>query len=129
MSKDTIEASGSANEMGLSLEELIPCGARELIQQAIELEVQELWAKYGNVRMLGGRRAVVRNGYLLVRQVLTANGPLSVRLPKVRDRSGTGVKVNSRLWCRLMCAARSGCRRRCRGCIGRGFPAATYAKR
>lgn len=117
MSKDTIEATGSANEMGLSLEELIPRGARELIQQAIEVEVQGLLAEYGNVRMLRGRRAVVRNGYLPVRQVHTAIGPLSVRLPKVRDHSGRGVTVNSRLWCRLMCAARRGCRRRCRGCI------------
>ena len=97
MNKDTSKTSGSANEMGFSLEELIRRGARELIQKAIEVEVQELLAEYGNVKMLGGRRAVVRNGYLPERQVLTAVGPVKVRVPKVRDRSGTGVKFNSRL--------------------------------
>ncbi|PZP48851.1 MAG: IS256 family transposase, partial [Azospira oryzae] len=92
MNKDTSKTSGSANEMGFSLEELIRRGARELIQKAIEVEVQELLAEYGNVK-----RAVVRNGYLPERQVLTAVGPVKVRVPKVRDRSGTGVKFNSRL--------------------------------
>lgn len=48
--------------MGLSLEELIRRGARDLIQKAIEAEVQQLLAEYENVRTLGGERAVVRNG-------------------------------------------------------------------
>lgn len=95
--KDTKKVETGQSEMGLSLEELIRRGARELIQKVIEVEVQELLAEYGNVKMLGGRRAVVRNGYLPERQVLTAVGPVEVRVPKVRDRSGTGVKFNSRL--------------------------------
>ena len=48
--------------MGLSLEDLIRRGARGLIQKAIEVEVKELLEEYGNVKMLGGQRAVVRNG-------------------------------------------------------------------
>ena len=95
--KDTKKVSAEQSEMGLSLEELIRRGARELIQKAIEVEVQELLAEYGNVKMLGGQRAVVRNGYLPERPVLTAVGPVEVRVPKVRDRSGTGVKFNSAL--------------------------------
>jgi transposase-like protein len=46
---------------------------------------------------LGGRKLVVRNGYLPERAVLTALGPVPVRVPKVRDRSGSGVKFNSAL--------------------------------
>jgi transposase-like protein len=95
--KDTKKASAEQSEMGLSLEELIRRGARELIQKAIEVEVRELLAEYESVKMLGGQRAVVRNGYLPERQVLTAVGPIEVRVPKVRDRSGTGVKFNSAL--------------------------------
>jgi transposase-like protein len=38
---------------------------------------------------------VVRNGYLPEREVLTGVGPLAVKVPKVRDRSGSGVKFNS----------------------------------
>jgi putative transposase len=46
---------------------------------------------------LSGRKAVVRNGHLPEREVMTALGPLAVRVPKVRDRSGSGVKFNSAL--------------------------------
>jgi putative transposase len=38
---------------------------------------------------------VVRNGYLPEREVLTGAGPVTMKLPKVRDRSGSGVKFNS----------------------------------
>ena len=44
-----------------------------------------------------GRRAVVRNGYLPEREIQTGIGPVKVRVPKARDRSGSGVKFNSRL--------------------------------
>ena len=49
--KDTKKVEAEQSEMGLSLEELIWRGARELIQKAIEVEVQELLAEYGNVKM------------------------------------------------------------------------------
>lgn len=97
MMKDTKKESAEQSELGLTLEELIRRGARELIQKAIEVEVRELLADYENVKMLGGQKAVVRNGYLPERQVLTAVGPVDVRVPKVRDRSGGGVKFNSAL--------------------------------
>ena len=97
MMKDTKKGIAEQSEMGLSLEELIRRGARELIQKAIEVEVQELLAEYGNVKLLGGQRAVVRNGYLPAREVLTAIGNVEVRVPKVRDRSGGGIKFNSAL--------------------------------
>ena len=93
--KDTKKGIAEQSEMGLSLEELIRRGARQVIQAAIEVEVQELLAEYGNVEMLGGQRAVVRNGYLPAREVLTAVGNVEVRVPKVRDRSGAGIKFNS----------------------------------
>ena len=95
--KDTKKGIAEQSEMGLSLEELIRRGARQVIQAAIEVEVQELLAEYGNVEMLGGQRAVVRNGYLPAREVLTAIGNVEVRVPKVRDRSGAGIKFNSAL--------------------------------
>jgi putative transposase len=97
MSKDTGNGSGIATEMGLTLEQLIRRGARDLIQRAIEIEVSELLTEYGNVRTLEGHAAVVRNGYLPAREVLTAVGEVEIRVPKVRDRSGSGVKFNSAL--------------------------------
>jgi len=90
------QASGLA-EIGLGLDDLIRRGAREIIQQAIETELAQLLEHYENVKTLTGQRAVVRNGYLPEREVLTAVGPVPVTVPKVRDRSGTGVKFNSAL--------------------------------
>ncbi len=72
-------------------------GARGLIEKAVEAELQLLLAEYDNVTDLAGRKRVVRNGYLPERAVLTALGPVPVRVPKVRDRSGSGVKFNSAL--------------------------------
>jgi hypothetical protein len=95
--KDTKKGIAEQSEMGLSLEGLIRHGARELIQKAIEVELQELLAEYGNVKLLGGQRAVGRNGYLPAREVLTAIGNVEVRVQKVRDRSGAGIKFNSEL--------------------------------
>lgn len=97
MSKDTVRTSGSATELGLTLEELIRRGARQVIQAAIEVEVQELLGEYRNVRTLAGGVAVVRNGYLPARAILTPVGAVELRVPKVRDRSGSGVKFNSAL--------------------------------
>ncbi len=95
--KDTKKENTEQSEMGLSLEALIRRGARELMQKAIEVEVQELLAEYGKVRTLHGQRAVVRNGYLPAREVLTSVGHVEVKVPKVRDRLGAGVKFNSAL--------------------------------
>lgn len=97
MDKDTSRTMGNASEVGLTLEQLIRREARKLIQSAIEIEVQELLREYANVRTLSGTTAVVRNGYLPQREILTAVGPVEVRVPTVRDRSGSGVKFNSAL--------------------------------
>jgi len=100
-SKQTTRASGAGaaamTEVGLPLEELVRRGAREIIQRAIEAEVQLLLEQYEDVQLLDGRRAVVRNGTLPEREILTAVGPVTVQVPKVRDRSGSGVKFNSAL--------------------------------
>lgn len=40
---------------------------------------------------------VVRNGYLPERTITTGVGEVEIQVPKVRDRSGSGVKFNSML--------------------------------
>jgi putative transposase len=85
----------SPTEISLGLDELMRECARRIIKQAIEAEVSHLLEQLGNVRTLNGRQAVVRNGHLPERGVLTAAGPVTVKVPKVRDRSGAGVKFNS----------------------------------
>jgi putative transposase len=41
-----------------------------------------LLERYDNVKTLDGRRAVIRNGYLPEREVVTAIGPVTVQVPK-----------------------------------------------
>jgi putative transposase len=98
MKKVTQETNaGKAAAPASSLDDLIQQGARQIIQQAIEAELATLLEQYGNVKTLDGRRAVVRNGYLPEREVVTAIGPVPVKVPKVRDRSGSGAKFNSNI--------------------------------
>lgn len=95
MDKDKQETAKGLQEIGLGLDELVRRGARQVIQQAIEAELAQLLDRYANVKTLSGRQAVVRNGYLPERDIVTAAGPVAVKVPKVRDRSGTGVKFHS----------------------------------
>lgn len=95
MKKITKETNGSKAQTKSALDELIQQGARQIIQQAVEAELASMLEQYSNVRSIDGRRAVVRNGYLPEREVVTAIGPVPVRVPKVRDRSGSGIRFNS----------------------------------
>lgn len=95
MNKDKQEQRMGLAEIGLSLDDLVRRGARQVIQQAIESELAQLLEQYENVKTLHGKRAVVRNGYLPEREILTGAGPVALKVPKVRDRSGSGVKFNS----------------------------------
>jgi putative transposase len=81
--------------IGDSLTELWRREARDLIEKAVEAELQALLEQYANVTDLSGRQAVVRNGYGPEREILTGLGPVPVRIPKGRDRSRSGVKFNS----------------------------------
>jgi putative transposase len=72
-------------------------GAQRLLAQAIEAEVAVLLAQYAHHRDRQGRQAVVRNGYLPEREVQTGIGAVRVKVPRVRDRSGTGIRFHSAL--------------------------------
>jgi len=79
-----------------ALTELVRQGAREIIAQALEVEVKELLSIMSQ-EMPDGKMSVVRNGYLPEREILTGAGPVAVKVPKVRDRLGRGVKFTSSL--------------------------------
>ncbi len=68
------------------LTEVLRKGARELLAQAIEQEVQEWLGERSELRDEHGRKQVVRNGHLPERTILTGIGPVAVRQPRVRDR-------------------------------------------
>ena len=97
MHEDSAGWLGTPGSIQDLLTELLRRGARGLIEKAVEAELQGLLDRYKNVTDLRGRQAVVRNGYLPERDLLTGLGPVPVRIPKVRDRSESGVKFNSAL--------------------------------
>ena len=79
-----------------ALTEVLRRGAKELLQQAVEVEVAEAIAQYAELKDEQGRRRVVRNGYLPERSIQTGIGEVAVRAPRVRDRAGE-LKFSSRL--------------------------------
>ena len=71
-----------------ALTEVLRRGAKELLQQAVEVEVAEALAQYAALKDEQGRQRVVRNGYLPERSIQTGIGAVTVRAPRVRDRAG-----------------------------------------
>ena len=68
------------------LTEVLRKGARELLAQAVEQEVQEWLGERSGLLDERGRKLVVRNGHLPERTILTGIGPVAVRQPRVHDR-------------------------------------------
>jgi len=79
------------------LSDLVRDGAQRIIRQAVEAELKGFLDAHGSERDSEGRRAVVRNGYLPEREVLTGVGPVRVQVPKTRDRAGEGRCFRSEL--------------------------------
>jgi len=96
MTKDNVSAFKEQAGSSDVLTELIREGARRIIATALEAEVQEQLAKLSQP-MADGRMNVVRNGYLPERGVVTGVGSVSVKVPKIRDRTGKGIKFTSSL--------------------------------
>lgn len=98
MSKNKVIALKKPGEISADpLTELLRIGARKLITDAVEVELQQLLSQYASLRNEQGHQQVVRNGYLPEREIQTGIGPVTVRVPKIRDKSGQGIKFNSTL--------------------------------
>lgn len=79
------------------LGELLKSGARQLLTQAVQTELHELLDSHKDLTLADGRQAVVKNGFLPERTIQTGLGDIPIKVPKVRDRSGQGIKFNSKL--------------------------------
>ena len=97
MNKSTVIALEDRAESLDPLTELLRVGARQLIEQAVETELQELLAAHADRLLADGRAGVVRNGYLPEREIQTGLGPITVRIPKVRVKTGEPVTFRSAL--------------------------------
>ncbi len=68
------------------LEDLVRQGARQMLQAALENEVAEYLQLHSGRKTPDNKQAVVRNGHLPERKILTGLGPLPIHQPRVKDR-------------------------------------------
>lgn len=65
-------------------------GARKLLQQALEAEIEEHLDRHAELFTQEQHKAVVRNGYAPERRILTGVGPVEVRRPRIDERKAVG---------------------------------------
>jgi transposase-like protein len=68
------------------IDELVREGARRMLAEALQAEVEDYIARHVSERDEHGRRLVVRNGHHRPREVLTSAGAVEVTAPRVNDR-------------------------------------------
>jgi transposase-like protein len=87
---------------------LVREGARRMLAEALQAEVEDYIARFVDERDAAGRRLVVRNGSHQPREVMTPAGAVEVVAPRVNDRradpdTGARVRFSSAIlppWCR-----------------------------
>src|SRR5918992_82756 len=97
-------AGGSAS----LIDEIVREGARRMLAEALQAEVEAYIAQFAGERDEHGRRLVVRNGSHRPREVLTSAGAVEVVAPRVNDRrtdpeTGQRARFSSAIlppWCR-----------------------------
>ena len=96
MEKNKLELVKTPGEVGEkdSLTELLHIGAKALISQAVEAELEDMLLSHSD-KLEDGRRSVVRNGYLPSCSIQTGIGEVAIKVPKICDRTGQGIKFNS----------------------------------
>jgi putative transposase len=116
MKKNNVLEFVSRDAISDPLTALLRSGAQQLINQAVETELQELLSQYSDRRIDDGHSVVVRNGYLPERDLQTGLGPVTVKVPKVCSKTGEPVTFRSAI-VPLYVAKRSLSRWHCHGCI------------
>jgi transposase-like protein len=68
------------------IDEIVREGARRMLAEALQAEVDACIARFAGERDGEGRRLVVRNGYHQPREILTSAGAIEVTVPRVNDK-------------------------------------------
>lgn len=74
------------------ISEILRKGARSLLAQALEIEIESFLSQYKGLTDQMGLQRIVRNGYLPERQIQTGIGPVSAKVPRIRDRQQNASK-------------------------------------
>ncbi|WP_372452776.1 transposase, partial [Pseudonocardia nigra] len=99
---------GGGATPGSVIDQIVRDGARRMLAEALQAEVDAYIAQFAAERDEAGRRLVVRNGSHQPRAVLTSAGAVQVRAPRVNDRrldpdTGERMRFSSAIlppWCR-----------------------------
>src|SRR5271165_4721934 len=86
MSKTITLPINSKQEFNLSLDEIAREGARRMLCQALDLEVEEYISQNTEQIDERGHRLVVRNGLSQSRTVTMSSGSVLVKAPRVEDK-------------------------------------------
>ncbi len=101
MTEDSVVALKQPGEFEDPLTEVLRAGARQLLAQAIESEVDAYLAAHDHLKTGDGRQRLVRHGHGPEREILTGIGPVVVQRAKVRDR-GAGEEERLRFTSALL---------------------------
>ena len=94
MTRDTVVAFRAPDGFSLApLTDLLRQGARQLIAQAVEAELNGFLAAHADQTDSAGRSRLVRHGHLPERTVQTGIGAVPVKVPRVRDRASGDVPL------------------------------------
>jgi putative transposase len=96
MKKDTVVLLRQPEGQDL-LSTMLREGAQRLIGEALQVEFEEFLSRFAERHDGLGRAAVVRNGFLPQREVLTGLGPVGVQVPKARSRTEAAAVFRSSL--------------------------------
>src|SRR5512135_1669824 len=86
-----VPGDGSGHEAGKDhspslIDEIVREGARRMLAEALQAEVDAYIARFADERDENGRRLVVRNGCHQSREILTSAGAVEVTVPRVNDK-------------------------------------------
>src|SRR5690349_22569649 len=99
---------GGKDDRPSLIDEIVREGARRMLAEALQAEVDAYIAAHAAERDENGRRLVVRNGYHQPREILTSAGAIEVTVPRVNDKrtdpeTGQRKRFSSAIvppWCR-----------------------------
>jgi putative transposase len=87
MSHDNvIELQKTTTFIGDPITEILRQGARKLLAQALETEIEVFINQYKDLKDELGRQRIVRNGHMPERDIQTGIGAVPVKAPRIRDR-------------------------------------------
>jgi len=86
MDKDTVIELKKPELVGDVLTEVLRNGARKLLKEALEVEIEAFIEEYQNFRLPNGYQRIVRNGYHKERKVQTGIGDVIAKVPRAADR-------------------------------------------